>query len=244
MTGLKSVSTGATNVGRKRTLNEDALLVRPEAGIWAVCDGVGGHDAGEVASQAVVDALAAIAPVDSAGALLARVRGAITEVNGELRRQAGAGKTIATTATVLLAYGEHFACLWAGDSRCYRRRGGALQQITRDHSLVQDMLDKGMITPAEAENHPRGNIVTRAVGAADELLLDKVNDRIQADDLFLLCSDGLNKVVPESEINHILSSYALDVAADRLIAAALAGGAPDNVTVVLVTFRDAAAPDF
>lgn len=241
MTRLVSVSMGATHAGRKRTLNEDALLVRPEAGIWAVCDGVGGHDAGEVASKAIVDALAAIEPRDNAGTLLAEVRAAIARVNSDLRTQAGEGRTIASTATVLLAFGEHFACLWAGDSRCYRKRDGVVSQISRDHSLVQDMLEKGLIRPEEAENHPRGNVVTRAVGADLDLQLDKVNDRIQPNDLFLLCSDGLSKVVPLEEITYILNSYAIDVAVDRLVAAALAAGAPDNVTVVLVAFRDAAA---
>ncbi|MFA5122708.1 PP2C family serine/threonine-protein phosphatase [Zavarzinia sp.] len=241
MTRLATISAGISHVGCKRKLNEDSYLVRPEAGMWAVCDGVGGHDAGEVASQAIVDALAAIDPPPSASALLAEVRGAITRVNGELRQQAGTHRTIASTAVVLLAFGEHFACLWAGDSRCYRKRGGQLQQISRDHSLVQDMVEKGLISAAEAENHPRGNVVTRAVGADDMLMLDKVNDRIQADDVFLLCSDGLSKVVPEQEMTFILNSYAIDFAVEKLVAAALEGGGPDNVTVVAVAFRDADA---
>lgn len=239
MTGLVTVSAGASHVGCRRKLNEDAYLVRPEAGMWAVCDGVGGHDAGEVASRSIVNSLAALTPPASASALLAEVRAAVTRVNSELRYKAGPDRTIASTTVVLLAFGGHFACLWAGDSRVYRLRDGALTQISRDHSLVQEMVDKGLLTPAQAENHPRSNVVTRAVGAADQVMLDKVNDRIQPGDVFLLCSDGLSKVVQDAVVTAILVEHPVDVAVNKLIDAALEGGAPDNVTAVAVTFRDA-----
>lgn len=238
MTGLVTVSAGASHVGCRRKLNEDAYLVRPEAGMWAVCDGVGGHDAGEVASRSIVTSLAALTPPGTASALLAEVRAAVTRVNSQLRFKAGPDRTIASTTVILLAFGDHFACLWAGDSRIYRLRDGKLTQISRDHSLVQDMVDKGMITPEQAEHHPRGNVVTRAVGAADTIMLDKVNDRIQPGDLFLLCSDGLSKVVAQERIVAALTGHPVDAAVDKLIEAALEAGAPDNVTVVAVSFRD------
>ncbi|RJF88300.1 serine/threonine-protein phosphatase [Oleomonas cavernae] len=243
MTGLVTVSAGASHVGCRRKLNEDAYLVRPEAGMWAVCDGVGGHDAGEVASSSIVASLAALTPPPSASALLAEVRAAVTRVNSQLRYKAGPDRTIASTAAVLLAFGDHFACLWAGDSRVYRLRGDQLEQVSRDHSLVQEMVDKGMITPEQAEHHPRGNVVTRAVGAADRVMLDKVNDRIQPGDIFLLCSDGLSKVVEAAHIVAALAEHPVDVAVNKLIDLALEAGAPDNVTVVAVTFRDASTEE-
>jgi protein phosphatase/serine/threonine-protein phosphatase Stp1 len=135
----------------------------------------------------------------------------------------------------MLARNEHFACLWAGDSRAYLLRDGALRQITRDHSLVQELVEAGAIRPEEAEHHPRANVITRAVGAElDDFALDKISGRIQAGDRFLLCSDGLCKTVPEDELASLLSDHAGATPPDTLIAAALALNASDNVTAVAV----------
>ena len=121
---------------------------------------------------------------------------------------------VASTVVVMLARGDHFACLWAGDSRAYLLRDGMLRQITRDHSLVQELLEAGAIGPDEAENHPRGNVITRAVGAElDEVVLDKVSDRLLPGDRFLLCSDGLCKTLPESELASLLGAIGRDAAA-------------------------------
>jgi serine/threonine protein phosphatase Stp1 len=143
---------------------------------------------------------------------------------------------VASTIVVMLARGEHFACLWAGDSRAYLLREGMFRQITRDHSLVQELLEAGAIGPDEVENHPRANVITRAVGAdMDEFMLDKVSDRLLPGDRFLLCSDGLCKTLPENELATLLGS-ANGVSLQALIDAALAAQVSDNVTAVAVEF--------
>jgi protein phosphatase/serine/threonine-protein phosphatase Stp1 len=220
-----------------RKYNEDAFVDRPDVGLWAVADGAGGHAAGEVASGMIAAALQAIPSELPAAELLARVRLAIEQTHIALREEAarrGPDEIVASTVVIMVARGDHFACLWAGDSRAYLLRGGLLRQITRDHSLVQELLEAGAIGPDEAVNHPRGNVITRAVGAElDELELDKVSDRLLAGDRFLLCSDGLCKTLTENELTNLLAT--VDGApAQALIDAALAANVSDNVTVVMV----------
>ena len=167
------------------------------------------------------------------------MRLAIEQTHAALREEAarrGPDVMVASTVVVMLARGDHFACLWAGDSRAYLLRGGVLRQITRDHSLVQELLEAGAIGPDEATNHPRGNVITRAVGAElDEFVLDKVSDRLVPGDRFLLCSDGLCKTLPDDELATLLG--AIDgVPPQALIDAALAANVSDNVTAVAVEF--------
>jgi protein phosphatase/serine/threonine-protein phosphatase Stp1 len=228
------VSSCATHAGAVRTRNEDSLVHRPDIGLWAVADGAGGHGAGDVASQAVAAALESIPAGLSASELLAQVRLRLTETHAELQRLAragGGGRIIATTVVALLARHGHFACLWAGDSRAYLLRDGVLQRVTRDHSLVQEMVDQGTLTEEEAELHPQANVILRAVGAAGELVLDKVSGRLVAGDRLMLCSDGLFKALPEAEIAEMLRDGA-DAAA--LVEAAVARGARDNVSAVML----------
>jgi protein phosphatase/serine/threonine-protein phosphatase Stp1 len=224
--------------GMKRKHNEDTYVDRPDLGLWAVADGAGGHHAGEVASGMIRESLEAIPPGLSASELLAEVRMRIEATHEALRNEAerrGPDVVIASTIVVMLARNEHFACLWAGDSRAYLLREGALQQITRDHSLVQELVEAGAIRPEEAEHHPRANVITRAVGAElDDFTLDKVSGRIQPGDRFLLCSDGLCKTVPEHELAVLLGDSAGVPPPQTLVAAALALNASDNVTAVAV----------
>jgi protein phosphatase/serine/threonine-protein phosphatase Stp1 len=237
MTTPRFRSWAVTHPGAKRSHNEDAYVDRPEIGLWAVADGAGGHSAGEVASGMIADALHAIPNGLSAAELLAEVRLAIERTHLALREEAarrGPDVLVASTVVVMLARGDHFACLWAGDSRAYLLRAGELRQITRDHSLVQELLESGAIDPDQALNHPRGNVITRAVGAeVDELVLDKVSDRLLPGDRFLLCSDGLCKTLPEDELARLLAP--VDGSAPQaLIDAALALQASDNVTALTV----------
>lgn len=230
------VSDAATHPGAVRKRNEDSLVHRPDLGLWAVADGAGGHGAGDVASQAVAAALEAIPPGLSAAEILAQARLRLAGVHAELQAQAvalGEGRIIATTVVLLLARYGHFACLWAGDSRAYLMRGGILQRVTRDHSLVQEMVDQGTLTEAEAEAHPQANVILRAVGASGELVLDKVSGRIAPGDMLLLCSDGLFKAMPEEELAVMLAQGATAAA---IIDAAVARGARDNVSVVLLRY--------
>ncbi|WP_149537973.1 PP2C family protein-serine/threonine phosphatase [Siccirubricoccus phaeus] len=231
---------GATHVGTVRKRNEDAFIDRSDIGIWAVADGAGGHGAGDVASATVVAALAAL-PVDLApGEKLAEIRRRLAEVHAGLQRQAAGTESgvIATTIVVMLAHGDHFACLWAGDSRAYLLRHGVLTRITRDHSLVQELVDQGTLAAEDAERHPQANVITRAIGGAGELELDKVSGRFEDDDLVLLCTDGLFKALPEEQIGILLMAGA---SPEQLLAAANEARARDNVTAVMVRAREKVA---
>jgi serine/threonine protein phosphatase Stp1 len=238
MSAVRLRSWATTHPGAKRKHNEDAYVDRPDLGVWAVADGAGGHDAGEIASGMIRESLEAIPLGLSASELLAEVRTRIEMTHAALRAEAqrrGPDVIIASTVVVMLARNNHFACLWAGDSRAYLLRDGALQQITRDHSLVQELVESGMIRPEEADHHPRANVITRAVGAElDAFVLDKVSGRIQAGDRFLLCTDGLCKTVPDGELASLLGHDAGVPPPETLIAAALALNATDNVTAVAV----------
>lgn len=227
-----------TDVGAVRKHNEDNMLARPDLGLWAVADGAGGHASGEVASGMIVDALSRLPMHLSAGELLSGIRVTITQVHAALREEAarrGGNVMIASTFVGLMIRDRHFACLWAGDSRAYLLRHGQLQQITRDHSLVQELVDAGSLSLEEAERHPHANVITRAVGADDdELELDKVIGQIQPGDRFLLCSDGLSKTLSEQEIQGLLGAPEGVPPTELLIHAALAHRVNDNVTAVVV----------
>jgi serine/threonine protein phosphatase PrpC len=216
-----------------RELNEDGLLQRDDVALWAVADGMGGHHAGDVASRRVIEALGAIDRPGSGYAYLTAVRRVLEAVNLELVALAS-GAVVGSTVVALLVHEEHYACLWAGDSRAYRVGKGALEPITRDHSMVQELIDSGAITPAEARTHRRANVITRAVGAGPALELDVRNAQVRAGDRFLLCSDGLTGALTDQEISGLAAAPDLAFAADALMDAALDRGARDNVTLVLI----------
>jgi protein phosphatase/serine/threonine-protein phosphatase Stp1 len=234
---MRFQSWAASHPGAVRTHNEDNFVNRPDIGLWAVADGAGGHEAGEVASQMIADTLGAIPFGLSASEMLAQVRLRVAATHQALREEAarrGPRAMIASTLVVLLARDGHFACLWAGDSRIYLLRGGQLVQVTRDHSLVQELVDAGAIKPEDAEGHPRANVITRAVGAdCDPLELDKISDRLIAGDRFLLCSDGLTKTMSDVDIGVLLGSEQ-GSPSDLLLGAALERQATDNVTAITV----------
>jgi len=243
---LGFVAVDRTHVGCVRKLNEDRVLSRTSLGLWAVADGMGGHQRGDLASTMIVDALVAIDPMDSGFAFLDNVQDVIQRVNRTLvahARLSAPGTVIGSTVVVLLAFGGHYACLWAGDSRGYLLRGGRLEQITRDHSMVQEMIDSGALNRADAPAFGRSNVITRAVGVQDSLALDLHSGPIEGDDIFLLCSDGLTGMIDDHGIADILTtSQSLDGAADRLLDQALAHGGKDNVSFVLIR-ADAAQDD-
>ena len=237
-------STALSHVGSVRRHNEDACLERPDIGLWVVADGMGGHQAGDLASRTIVDSLAAFPAPSDAGSFIAEVRARLKESNQLLLDEAqrrGGNAVIGSTVVALLAHGAFFAVLWAGDSRLYRLRGGVLQQLTRDHSQVQEMVDAGLLAPEAAERHPYANVITRAVGTSPNLELDKLTDRIAAGDIYLLCTDGLSKMVSDEEIAAILRNTPPDDVAEALIDAALAHGGKDNVTAITVRIGAALA---
>jgi serine/threonine-protein phosphatase Stp1 len=229
--------TTATHPGMKRSHNEDALLSRPDLGLWAVADGAGGHSCGEVAARMVVTALDTIPPNLTATEMLAQVRLRLAGAHHKLRHESTrvGERIVASTVVVLIIRQDHFACLWAGDSRAYLMREGALDQLTVDHRLVQDLLDQGAIDPAAAEQHPQANVITRAIGAdGAEPELDKKIGEVMPGDRFLLCSDGLCKTLVTAEMARLLREGA---SAEQILSATLAADASDNVTGVTVHLR-------
>lgn len=245
-----SFDTGATtHVGRVRTLNEDRYVVRPDLGVWAVADGMGGHDRGEVASSLIVRLIDSIGPAVSAPDLLARFEDRIIRANAELRRLAEStgADIIGATLAALLTSETYYAVVWSGDSRVYRLRAGSFEQLTRDHTEAQELVDQGVISPEEARTWPRRNVITRAIGVVDEPELAFEHGLIAPGDLFLICSDGLTGHLDDHEIAATLgtaepTAAGVQGACDKLVATTLDRGATDNVTVIVVACRPADGP--
>ena len=236
---LVTFDTGAaTHVGKRRRHNEDSFLARPEAGLWAVADGMGGHDAGDLASAAVVDALRSIERPRSASELLALCEQRVASANANLR-QIGRerGSIIGTTVAMLLIYERDYACVWSGDSRIYRVRGGEIGQLTCDHSAVEELVADGTLSRDEASTWPGRNVITRAIGIEDHPELDIETGLIEPGDIFVICSDGLTGHVRDGEILNCVRGGDAQRACDALVALTLERGAVDNVTVIVVQCR-------
>ncbi|CAO4176425.1 PP2C family protein-serine/threonine phosphatase [Methylorubrum aminovorans] len=228
---------GASHPGCVRQLNEDRYLVAPEIGVFAVADGMGGHEAGEVASTVLVNCLASIGGAVSPSDLLARLEDRLLRANGQIQDVARArGKVIGTTVAVLLAFGRDYACIWAGDSRIYRLRARELQQLSHDHTEVQQLIDAGTLTVEEARTWPRRNVITQAVGVRPEPEFERTSGVLEAGDIFLLCSDGLTGHAEAEDLRLRLDGAEPQIACDSLIALALERGGTDNVTAVVVRY--------
>lgn len=226
-----------THVGLRRKVNEDSLLVRTDRGLWAVADGMGGHEAGDVASAMVTEALLRLPIVYGLDDLVENAIVTLDGVNRELIAMAASGdvqRTIGSTVVGLAIADGEFRCFWAGDSRAYRIRGGEIARLSRDHSLVQDLVAAGMLDPQDAHQHPNGNVITRAVGVVDHLKIDVTSGDARPGDQFLLASDGLTGLVDDSELAAAITSRTPAEAAESMIETVLSRGAPDNVTVVIV----------
>ncbi|WP_192254482.1 PP2C family protein-serine/threonine phosphatase [Mesorhizobium silamurunense] len=232
-------SFGVSHKGCVRDHNEDNYLVEPRTGLWVVADGMGGHEAGEVASASIVDHLATIGIASSAPDLRARFEDRLSRANAEIRNiSRSRGITIGSTFAALLAMDGRFAGLWAGDSRIYLVRGGAISQISRDHTEVQELLDRGMISADEALTWPRRNVITHAVGVSDELEIDFQQGELMPGDVFVLSTDGLTAHVSDAEIEAAVKSGPPQVACEKLLETVLARGGTDNVTIVMVSVGD------
>jgi serine/threonine protein phosphatase PrpC len=219
-------SSARSHVGCVRALNEDAILDRSDVGLWAVADGMGGHNAGEVASAVVIEELS----------LDTNVRERLQRANRRLLAHAAQTRSgpIGSTVVVLRIDPPRYSCFWAGDSRAYLLRDNRLTRLTRDHSAIQELVDAGRITHTEAAQHPQSHVITRAVGAEQTLTVDSRDGALSANDTFLLCSDGLSNLIRDGELADAASMTDLDAAADALITLALQRNAPDNVSVILV----------
>ena len=232
--------TGAcSDVGQVRQSNEDALLLSDP--VFAVADGMGGARAGEVASAMAVAALHGLQGGEQA---LAR---AIEDVNGRIYNAARDDTSLlgmGTTITAAMLDGDALVVGHVGDSRAYLFRSGRLQQLTEDHSLVGELVRRGTLTPAEAERHPQRSVITRALGAEGHVDIDVLHIAIEADDLILLCSDGLTGMVSDSELTRILrGGGSLEQLAQQLVTAANGAGGEDNVTAVLLRMGTRGADD-
>jgi type VI secretion system protein ImpM len=223
--------------GKVRKKNEDAYLERSEVGLWAVADGMGGHRAGEVASQAVVTALSTVPSTDTLESFVESVVAALQKVDAELieiASQWGPDQILGTTVVVFLAVGDRCTAVWAGDSRLHRYRGGVLSQLTQDHSLVSELSQQNIFTQTETSHSVNKNIITRAVGVTGDLQFDQIDFEAMVGDTYLLCSDGLEREVSTQEIEDIIGGKRCERIAQNLIDLALSRGARDNVTVVVL----------
>jgi serine/threonine protein phosphatase PrpC len=238
-----------TDVGCVRKLNEDSLLGLPESGLWLVADGMGGHTAGDFASQTIVAEMETVGLPSGAMDLRARFMHRLTRANTRIQAQAvkmGRG-TIGATVAALLIQQDHFACIWSGDSRVYRMRGKKLTRVTRDHTEVQALLDAGSITPEQAETWPRKNVITRAIGVTELPECDMVEGTLADGDVFLLCSDGLTEYFEDPELAEVLyegADFPLEGMCAHLVGTALARGGKDNVSVVMVRCQKLDYPGF
>ncbi|NCO37729.1 MAG: hypothetical protein COZ06_25535 [Armatimonadetes bacterium CG_4_10_14_3_um_filter_66_18] len=228
---------GKTDVGRLRTNNEDAYAVHRREGLLMVADGMGGHEAGEVASQQAVELICRV--VSNGGAPesnpRARLRKALGAANDEILRAAQQrGNNMGTTATVALILEDRLHVAQVGDSRAYLLRDGELTQLTEDHSVVQELVTAGLLSREGAEVHPHRNVLTRALGQTDDIEVDVATHVLQPEDLLLLCTDGLTTMLSDEEIRSTLATNtSLDETADALVKQANDRGGNDNITVVV-----------
>lgn len=228
-------SWGYSQTGNVRNENQDSYLNWAERQVWAVADGVGTHRASGAASKMIMKLLMRVPEPESLSSHIAKVSRQLADANKLLISQkAATGEMAASTIVVLVAHGGMGTCLWAGDSRCYILRGGILYQCTKDHSLRQEKIDKGELTPFEAQRMVKGNIITNAVGVRKNLTLGEEVFPLRAGDRYLLCTDGLTSLLsPDALITYLSRPSAKE--AVNGIAETLKGlHQPDNITFVTV----------
>lgn len=240
-TNYHIASWGQTDIGLKRSNNEDSFQINDESGYYVVADGMGGEAAGEVASQLFIDSVEKMQKNDalrSTGEAVQLIEQAFADANARILdyvQQHPDCEGMGCTAELLTINREGFVVGHVGDSRTYRQRGGHLQQLTKDHSLVQQQLDEGLISLKESWKHPLQNVILRAVGIEENIAVDIVRGKIISGDQLLLCSDGLSDVVATSSIAQTLQSGSKpQTKVEQLIDLAKESGGNDNITVVLI----------
>lgn len=234
---IQWMSAALTDVGTVRTVNEDSILARPDVGLWTVADGMGGHEAGNIASKMVVESLADIEKMSYLNDIVTKIEEQVLDVNQRLLEFSEImldGRVVGSTFVCLLIQGQVGVCMWAGDSRLYLYRNNQLTRVSRDHSHVAELLQQGSITEEEAQTHPDANVITRAIGTGEELYVDMELFNVQVGDVYMLCSDGLYNSVNSDLIAQKLESKDVDSAVKGLIDAAIANGASDNVSAIVV----------
>ncbi len=240
--GVAWHSAFVSHQGAVRSVNEDFFLDAPDIGMWAVADGMGGHEAGQLASSLIVDALDTMPEADGTEQRVSVVRQRLNSVNHRLRtiaQERFAGRIIGSTVAVLLADDDGATCLWAGDSRIYLHREGQLRRLTRDHSKVEELIAEGLLHPEDAEGHRLANVITRAVGAQEELVLEICFEPARVGDRFLICSDGLTKTLADAELADLLINGRSQDTAERIMSLCLQRRPTDNVTLGVIHLLDA-----
>lgn len=226
-------SVARSHVGLVRIINEDRVFDCPEHCVWAVADGMGGHAGGDLAAQAVIDRLRTLTASDRT-IRFTDMLVALGQANGDIRqRNERSGAAAGTTVVAAMIEGSTAHIAWAGDSRAYRLRNGGLDLLTRDHSVVQELVDAGLLTPDRAEAHPQSHVVTRALGVDDDPRLQTITVRLLPGDRLLLCSDGLSRSLTGKDID----SDVVERLADKLLANALARDGSDNISLALIDVR-------
>lgn len=230
-----------THPGKVRSNNEDSFLMLPEMGVWAVADGMGGHNCGEVASA--VGLMTLHRELASGAKLIEAIQRAHLEIKKQAFKNTGAQGMGMTLVAAQIEDGR-YQIAWVGDSRAYLWRNG-LRQLTKDHSYVQMLMDQGLIDEESAKTHPYKNVITQAIGSSDQevVQVDVVEEKREKKDIVLLCSDGLTGQVPDSTIETILAGDgSLDNKAEQLLTEALANAADDNVTLILLAESQSNCP--
>jgi PPM family protein phosphatase len=236
---LHYIAAAASDRGRKRANNQDAFGFSIEHGVYVVCDGMGGAAGGEIASSIAVDeVLHVLTERDREVAIPKIAEDVVNAANAAVFSRAERNPNLAGMGTTMVALVVEQSTVWVlnvGDSRCYRLRDGKLEQLTLDHSLVEEQVRLGRMTKHEALRSPLRNVITRAVGTQNSVSPDCFQLEAQPGDLFLLCSDGLTREVPDAEVQELLAGdEALQERTNRLIEAANKAGGRDNITCILV----------
>ncbi len=234
---FKFSSSSKSSVGNVRSINEDSYIESPRTGIWAIADGMGGHQSGDLASQLITRSLGAIINHGTFEDTIDDARESLKKSNAFLLDEASSregNQTIGSTVVIFITHNDKCAVLWVGDSRLYRLRNNKFKLVTKDHSQVQELVDLGVLKAEDAESHPSANIITRAVGASPGLQIDEKRFDILEDDTYLLCSDGLYKELSDNEISSTLMQYKNMNACDKLIELALKKECRDNVTSIVI----------
>ena len=232
-------SHGVTDIGNVRTKNEDSILLLPKESTWVVADGMGGHHAGDFASQAITKNMALFKQQPTLEKSISLMEENLIHSNAIIRKKAlkfGKNKTIGSTVVSVHIWGKFIFAFWAGDSRLYRHRDDQLIRLTEDHSYVEELVKMGKVKAKDAESHPASNIVLKAVGIDDDFRADLSYFEMQNDDIYIVCSDGLYKDLDESEILHIIQNNRNDLSLlnQSLLCSSLDAGGSDNTSIITI----------
>ncbi len=234
---MHAESVAFTHRGGVRKHNEDAFIDCRKSSLWLVADGMGGYQAGDVASQLICDTVTGARQRHDGMLGKVELEQAIQLANQRIRRYGEeklAGQTLGSTVVALLIQDGHYHLFWAGDSRCYLVRDHEIAQLSRDHSQVADMVERGLLSPEEAEHHPLAHVITRALGVDDVLTLDYRSGPVQADDRFMLCSDGVSKELGGNELKAFLEGGPLQDVSQAMMHSLLIKKCNDNITCIIV----------